>query len=117
MDSHEIKQLVEELNKLVYEQEKENLSSLERQIIAKSLEGKSYKQMQLSKDNEEDYSEDYLKQTNVWKRLSKVLNEDITKSNVKFILPRLISKPNLQSDSGNVEKNEIEVIENPFYIE
>ena len=117
MDSHEIEQLVEELDKLVYEQEKENLSSLERQIIAKSLEGKSYKQMQLSKDNEEDYSEDYLKQTNVWKRLSKVLNEDITKSNVKFILPRLISKPNLQSDSGNAKENEIEVIENPFYIE
>ncbi|MCL2936977.1 MAG: hypothetical protein MGU50_10555 [Trichodesmium sp. MAG_R02] len=81
MDIKEVLKLAEEL---IYDHTGENLNYLQKTILQRTLEGQTYK-----KNSEETYtSETHVRYigAKLWKTLSEILGENITKANFRTIL-------------------------------
>lgn len=100
--------LVVVINNLADKKGEESLVALEEEILSLSLQGKTYKEMQnvLTKSDGDKYSLDYLKQSigpKLWKKLSKLLNDDISKGNIQFKIQHLLSTNS--SNFSNISLN------------
>ncbi|MDE5121127.1 MAG: ATPase, partial [Trichodesmium sp. St19_bin1] len=81
MDIKEVLKLAEEL---IYDHTGENLDYLQKTILQRTLEGQTYKKI-----SEETYaSETHVRYigAKLWKTLSEILGENITKANFRTIL-------------------------------
>jgi tetratricopeptide (TPR) repeat protein len=98
MNADEISQLVAFADNLVYEKTGQHLKPVEKDILKQTLEDKGYKQFKCDNPNN-----DYIKKNpafHLWRKLSKVTGEKVTKKTVKRILERLqeaTSEPCLES--------------------
>jgi hypothetical protein len=97
------------LENLMVEQEREDLNSLQREIICKCWSGQTYDDMEI-----QGYASGYVKKyaaPNLWKLLSEVTGEAVSKKNLKIVLIEL-QKRRSSCPEETLEGNEVPKLTN-----